>query len=121
MNGLVPLTNKFVAAAMAANEKPLIKTAMSQAQAYAYAENKDFWHFLSLYAAASKDANVKATAKALQDYITNTLVLVNRANSNYSDSHGLAIYMPNYANSSYNQLAWAKDSQWDEFIAWYTK
>ena len=121
MNNLVPLTNKFVAAAMAANEKDLIKTAMGQAQAYAYAENKDFWHFLSLYAASSKNAQVKATAKALQDYITNTLVLVNRSNSNYADSHGIAIYMPNYSNSSYNSLAWAKDSQWDEFIGWYSK
>jgi len=121
MNGLIPQVNAFVKAAMAANEKSLIKTAMSGTQAYAYAENKDMWHFLSLYAASSKDANVKATAKALQDYITGSLVLLNRANSNYSDSHGLAVYMPNYTNSSYAQLAWARDSQWDEFIGWYTK
>ncbi|HAN05462.1 MAG TPA: hypothetical protein DCQ25_09515 [Elusimicrobia bacterium] len=120
MNGFIPMVNNFVKAAMAANEKALIKTAMSGAQAYAYAENKDLWHFLSLYAASSKDANVKATAKTLQDYITNTLVLVNRTNSSYSDSHGIAIYMPNYVNSSYASLAWSRDAQWDEFIAWYT-
>ena len=121
MNGLVPMVNNFVKAAMAANEKPLIKTAMNGAQSYAYAENKDLWHFLSLYAASSKNADVKATAKALQDYLTGKLVMHNRVNSSYSDSHGLAIYMPNYANSSYNALAWAKDAQWDEFINWYTK
>jgi len=121
MNGLIAPLNNFVKAAMAANEKPLIKAAMSSAQAYAYPENKDLWHFLNLYAASSKDANVKAAAKALQDYLTGTLILHNRVNSNYSDSHGLAIYMPNYANSSYSALAWAKDSQWDEFIGWYTK
>jgi len=119
MNGFMPVMNNFVKAAMAANEKALIKTAMSGTQAYAYAENKDLWHFLSLYSASSKDANVKATAKLLQDYIANTLVLVNRTNSSYSDSHGLAIYMPNYANSSYANLAFAKDGQWDEFIVWY--
>jgi len=121
MNGFMPLVNNFVKAAMAANEKALIKTAMSGTQAYAYAENKDLWHFLSLYGASSADANVKATAKLLQDYITKELVLVNRTNSSYSDSHGIAIYMPNYANSSYSSLAWARDGQWDEFIAWYTK
>ena len=120
MNGFVPMVNDFVKAAMAANEKALIKTAMSGAQAYAYAENKDLWHFLALYGASSKDANVKATAKALQAYITNTLVLVNRTNAGYSDSHGIAIYMPNYVNSSYSSLAWARDAQWDEFIAWYS-
>lgn len=119
--GFVTATNDFVAAAMAANEKPLIKTAMSSAQAYAYAENKDLWHFLSLYGASSKDANVKAKAKALQNYLDNSLILLNRANANYANSHGLAIYMPNTPNSAYNDLAWAKASQWDEFINWYTK
>jgi len=121
MNGFVPVVNNFVAAAMAANEKALIKTAMNGAQSYAYAENKDLWHFLSLYAASSANANVKAAAKALQTYITGTLVLHNRVSSSYSDSHGIAIYMPNYANSSYAGLAWARDGQWDEFISWYTK
>jgi len=121
MNGFIAPINNFVAAAMAANEKPLIKSAMSSAQAYAYAENKDLVHFLSLYAASSANANVKATAKALQDYVTKTLVLHNRTNANYSDSHGLAIYMPNYTNSAYGALAWSKASQWDEFIGWYSK
>ena len=120
MTGLVAPVNAFVKAAMAANEKALIKTAMSGTQAYAYAENKDLWHFLSLYSASSKDANVKATAKALQDYVTGSLVLLNRVNAAYSNSHGLAVYMPNYTNSSYSALAWASASQWDEFIAWYS-
>jgi len=120
-NGLILPINNFVAAAMAANEKPLIKTAMNGTQSYAYAENKDLWHFLSLYAASSKDANVKSTAKALQTYLTGTLILHNRVNSTYSNSKGLAIYMPNYTNSAYAELAWAKASQWDEFIGWYSK
>jgi len=121
MNGLILPVNNFVAAAMAANEKPLIKTAMNSAQSFAYAENKDLWHFLSLYAASSKDANVKSTAKALQTYLTGTLILHNRVNSGYANAKGLAIYMPNYTNSAYAELAWAKASQWDEFIGWYSK
>ena len=118
--GFVTKVNAFIAAAMAANEKAVIKTVLPQVQAYAYAENKDLWHFLNLYAAASKDANVKATAKDLQDYITKTLVVVNRANANYANSHGIAVYLPNVTNSNYKALAWATASQWDEFIAWYT-
>ena len=121
MNGLITPIGNFVQAAMAANEKPLIKTAMGSAQSYAYAENKDLWHFLALYAASTKDAKVKSAAKTLQTYLTGTLILHNRVNSGYSDSHGLAIYMPGYTNSSYGELAWAKASQWDEFIGWYSK
>ncbi len=121
MNGLVPVINNFVAAAMATTETALVKTALGNAQSYAYAENKDLWHFLSLYGASTADANVKTAAKALQDYLTGSLIMHNRVNANYSDSKGLAIYMPNYANASYNELAWAKAAQWDEFINWYTK
>jgi len=122
MNGLVPVINDFVKAAMAANEKELIKTALDGTQAYAYADNKDLWHFLSLYSASSRDAAVKAKAKLLQDYITGTLVLHNRVNSTYENSKGLAVYLPGYGfNADYNDLAWAKASNWAKFINWYNK
>ncbi len=121
LSGYVTAVNEFVAAAMAANEKALIKTAVQQAQSFAVYANKDVWHFLSLYAASSKNAALKAKAKALQDYVANTLVVHNRTN-NFDNAHGLAVYMPGYGyNTDYDQLAWAKASQWDEFIKWYTK
>ncbi len=121
LNGFIPVVNDFVAATMAAGEKELVKTALNSAQSYAYAENKDMSHFLTLYMASTKNADAKAKGKILQDYLLNTLVLHNRVTGNYSDSKGLAIYMPGYVNSTYNELAWAKVSQWDEFIGWYTK
>jgi hypothetical protein len=119
--GFIPLVNDFVTAAIAAGEKDLVKAAQSGAQYYAYPENKDMSHFLSLYMASTKNAAVKEKAQALQDYLLNTLILHNRVNSTYADSKGLAVYMPNYPNSTYNALAWAKASQWDEFINWFTK
>ncbi len=71
--------------------------------------------------ASTKNAAVKAKAQSLQDYLLKTLVIHNRVNSTYSDSKGLAIYMPGSNNSAYSELAWAKASQWDEFIGWYSK
>ncbi|MBU2575138.1 MAG: hypothetical protein KKH28_13785 [Elusimicrobia bacterium] len=119
--GYLAAVNGFVAAAMATDEKALVKTAVSRAQSFAVYSNKDQWHFLSLYAASSTSAAVKAKAQALQDYLTGSLIVHNR--TNYCDNaKGLAIYMPGYSfNTDYNELAWAKASQWDEFIKWYIK
>jgi hypothetical protein len=120
--GFIPVINDFVQAAMASGEKVLVKTAVNNAQNYAEYDNKDLWHFLSLYSASSKNAAVKAKAKTLQDYLLNTLVVHNRITGSYQNSKGLAIYLPGYSmNTAYNELAWAKAAQWDEFINWYTK
>ena len=121
LNGFIPLVNDFVAAAMSAGEKDLVKTALNDAQSYAYPENKDMSHFLTLYMASTKNAAVKEKAKSLQDYLLNTLILQNRFTGNYGESKGLAIYMPGSPNSDYNELAWARASQWDEFISWYAE
>jgi hypothetical protein len=121
MDGFVGLVNDFVAAAMASGEKALVKSALSKAQKYAYADNKDMWHFLSLYAASSASQDVKTKAANLQNYLTGTLVVHNMASGSYSGkSLGLAVYLPASSfNSAYNELAWAKAAQWDEFINWY--
>jgi hypothetical protein len=120
LGGFIPLVNNFVAAAMASGEKALVTKARDDAQSYAYAENKDMSHFLALYMASTQNADVKAKAQSLQDYLLNTLVSHNRVSGSYDDSKGLAIYMPGSPNSAYNGLAWAKASQWDEFIGWYS-
>jgi hypothetical protein len=122
LNGFVPKVDAFVTAAIASGEKALVKDAVSKAQKYAEWNNKDMWHFLSLYAASSASPEVKLMAQNLQDYITGSLVLHNRVNGVYANgnSNGLSVYMPSYVYSSaYDELAWAKASQWDEFVRWY--
>lgn len=115
------LANDFAAAMMAAGEKALVKTAINGAQNYAVSDNHDMVHFSELIGVSTKNADVKAKAAAFKDYITKTLVVHNRAQaSGYGDSHGIAAYMPSYGfNNSYNELAWAGASKWDEFIKWY--
>lgn len=119
--GYLAAVNDFVAAATAADEKALITSAISGAQSFAVYDNKDLWHFLSLYAASSGNAAVKEKAKTLQDYVVNKLVVHNRTNS-FDNARGLSVYLPGYSmNPDYNDLAWAGASQWDEFIGWYSK
>ena len=116
------LINEFVTAAMATGEKALVKTAASGSQSYAVYDNKDMGHFFGRYAATTANADVKAKALALQAYIDGTLIVHNRVNEEFANgnTHGIAGYMPSYSfNGDYNNLAWAKDAKWDEFIQWY--
>jgi len=77
----------------------------------------------------SQNAEVKAKGQALMNFITGELVLVNRTRDDkggywsgpkeYTLSKGMAAYFPNYGmGNGYNELAWAKASQWDEFVTW---
>lgn len=62
------------------------------------------------------------------NFITGELVLVNRTRDSqggwdgpkeYSLAKGIAAYFPNYGlGAGYSDLAWAKASQWDEFVTW---
>ena len=128
--GFLTAVNDFAYAITIAGEKELAKKAMGAAQSYAYAENKDLYHFTQLVLAETKYAAVKQKGTALMTYIAQTLVGHNRTNNgggsywappaDYSNSHGIAIYLPPSAPAAgYNELQWSKYSNWDEFIAWY--
>jgi hypothetical protein len=128
INGLLDASNAFAYDITAAGEKALAKKAMGAAQSFAYAENKDFYHFAQLVVAETKDNNVKVSGEFLMSYIKNTLVAHNRTNNSpggwwgpelYDDAHGIAVYLPGgNAPAHYADLAWSKYSNWDEFIAW---
>ena len=127
--GLLPVTNAFVDAVMAANEKPLARGARDAAINYAMEENRDMYDFTRRVVEGSQNAEVKARGQALMNYITGTLVLHNRTRDSqgsfwsgpkqYTLSKGMAAYFPNGAlGDGYTDLAWAKASKWDEFVVW---
>jgi hypothetical protein len=117
--GFLAASNAFVSAMMQASEKEVVKTAMNSAQSYAYAENKDLYHFTQLVVNSTANSSVKAKGNALMSYISNTLVGDNKISGNYSNSHGIAVYLPGgAAPSEYADLVWAKVSNWDDLIAW---
>ena len=128
--GFLNAVNEFASAITTAGEKALAKKAMDAAQAYAYPENKDLYHFAQLVIAETKNAAVKEKGTALMTYIEKTLVGHNRTTNgkgsywappaDYSNSHGVAIYLPPSASAEgYDVLQWSKYSNWDEFIKWY--
>ncbi len=127
IDGLLKASNAFAYAITQANEKDLARKAMDAAQSFAYPENKDFYHFAQLVVAETRNAEVKATGQALMNYIKGTLIAHNRTNNSngwygpevYDNAHGIAVYLPGTAAPAhYANLAWARYSNWDEFIAW---
>jgi len=119
--GLAAAVDGFAGAMVSAGEKDVIKGAIYDAQWFAAPDSKDLWHFSELVGARTKAPAVAATSRALQDYITGNLVVYTR-NSIYSgDSRGIAVFIPSAYNYSYDRLAWAQASGWDEFLAWYAE
>ena len=110
------LISAFAKAVMDNNDKTNAKSARSLTQKYAYDDNKDLYDFTSRVVAKTKKAAVKTAGNNLMQYISGTLILDNRAKGG---SHGIAIYIPNSSfDSNYNELAFAKATNWATFAQW---
>ena len=123
------LVNEFAYEVTQSNDAEAAKYARDNAIKFAYPENKDLYDFTRLLISKSTNQNVKVKGQALMDYITKYLVGHNRTKDEpaswWSEANeltrakGIAIYIPNSAvPSTYNELQWAKYSNWDEFVKW---
>jgi len=126
---LLTLSDAFTAAVIASGEKALAKTSRDAAVNFAMDENRDLYDFTRRVVEGSANADVKVTGQALMNFITGELVLVNRTRDSqggywsgpkpYTLAKGIAAYFPSYTlGAGYADLAWAKASQWDEFVTW---
>ena len=129
---LLTKINEFAYAITQAGEKDLARSARDKATKFAVEENKDLHHFASLVVAGTKSADVKAKGQALMTFITSTLVQQHRYKSDpgsawsdpvdFSASKGISIYIPSGpTGDGYTEMAWAKYSNWDEFLTWLNK
>jgi len=117
--GFVQALDAWTEAVIASGDKTAVKNAAKSALSFAYADNKDLNHFVSLVNASISGADAKAKGKALMDYLAAELVKHNKtASSQFADAAGLAIYVPNSYNGNYDELAFAKESKWPAFIKW---
>ena len=126
---LLTETNAFAAAMMASGDKTLAKSARGAAINYAMDENRDLYDFTRRVVEGSTNADVKLKGQSLMNFITGDLVLLSRSRDDkggywsgpkeYTLSKGMAAYFPNYTlGDGYMDLAWAKASNWDEFVTW---
>lgn len=113
--------NAWTDALLASDRKPQIKRGFYYVGAYEEKDNKDLYDFARLAAEADPDGAVAATGRAMKDILTGRLIIGNMAykgNAGRDEaSHGLAIYLPGTGyNEKYGQLAWARDTRWDDFL-----
>jgi len=115
------LVNGWTAAVMASGDRDSVNVAVRAAQRFDTVENKDVYDFISLTQREAAKPEITAKSGELLKFISEELVLKHRsAGDNYPGSHGLAAFLPvRHYVPEYDELQWAKDSKWDEFIEWY--
>ncbi len=123
------LVNDFTYTVTRNISKETVKSALSKTQDFFMPDNKDLYHFISLLIEKTDNEAVKEKGKALMRHIKKSLVIHNRdVNTlesfwqlpSYSNACGIAVYLPDKSyDRDYDELKWAKDSNWDEFIQWY--
>ena len=129
VNKLLTVSNAFAQALMASGEKALAKTSRDATINFAMEENRDLYDFARRVVAGSQNADVKLKGQALMNFITGDLMLLNRTRDDkggywsgpkeYTLAKGMAAYFPSYGlGDGYADLAWAKASNWDEFVQW---
>jgi hypothetical protein len=113
---LARVSDDFISALIASNDVNNAKNARAKAQKFYYSSNKDFYHFVKLITDTTQASDVKAKGQALLDLLKNKVIVHNR--SGYQNAYGLAVYVPTYYTTSYDELMWAKDTKWDDLIKW---
>lgn len=127
------LTNALAAAVMAtANEQQAVLYARRYAVNFATNENRDLYDFTRLLVGKTGSAEVKRTGRELMSFLAGELVAHNRGRDKapnnygegkkYTDAKGIAAYFQESSlGAGYNDLAWAKASQRDEFMMWINR
>ncbi|MCG2725663.1 MAG: clostripain-related cysteine peptidase [Elusimicrobia bacterium] len=102
------------------NEKKLIKEAMKETTRFGGANSKDLLHFLKLVSDKTQSSQFKNKALEIINYFISEILIDNvTVGDKYKNAYGLAAYLPVYGyDESYSNLAWAKDTNWDEFLRW---
>jgi len=98
-----------------------IASARTQAQHYAYFDNKDLVNFAQLISQLVPQANVTSAAQGVMTAV-DSAVFAEDHNQPLANSHGLAIYIPNQSTfalyaPAYEQLEFALNTAWDDWLA----
>jgi len=112
--------NSFAVALMASSYQDEISAARSLAQSYSYSGGyriKDLYDFAERIEGSVPDC--QSEALVVMNQVNDFVLFEAHTGSEVANSHGLSIYLPDNADeydSDYDDLQFANDTQWDEFL-----
>ncbi|MFZ2955860.1 MAG: clostripain-related cysteine peptidase [Candidatus Ozemobacteraceae bacterium] len=109
----------FAKASIAGAFGAQFKTALTSVQKFYYRTNIDLPHLVTLLKASIKDEAFQTAATKLDAALKALIVANGNTQATMKNAFGLAIYFPTSAPSfdkAYNELAFAKDTMWDEMV-----
>jgi len=118
LDGLVPVIDAWVAEAMKGKDKKAVKLAIKEVKRFSYSDHMDLDDFMRLVGLYARTPELRAASGSVRDYLAGGLVGLNAASGPKSaGAAGLSIWIPYAYLQTYDALAFAKDSRWDEFAA----
>ncbi len=109
----------FCKAAMAADYGVQFKDALAKVQKFYYRTNVDLGHLNALLKTVIKDEAFQTASQKLEAAFNDVVASNGITGTTMTNAKGLAIYFPasSYSFSAdYNNLAFAKDSLWEEMV-----
>lgn len=110
--------------AKGSQDRTAYQRARNNAQRYgfgnaSYAEYKDMVDYCEKLAEETQDPDIAGKVNLVKQALQSALIAEAHAGSSVARSHGLSIWVPSPANFliRYKNLAFAKDTRWDEWIS----
>lgn len=124
LDAAIDAINGFAKASIAGSFGAQFKDALAKVQKFYYRTNIDMPHLVALLKNTIKDEAFLTAANKLEAAL-NDVVLANGTNgSTMKNAKGLAVFFPTSSYSfskDYLELAYAKDTMWDEMVQDYFK
>ena len=109
--GLEVRVNAWVDAVMASGDLSAVAQARDKAQSFDDAEARDFYDFVRIAVAQTKDVRARQAGRELMRFIADELVTA-KTDVGHPGAHGVSVYVPlEQYNDSYDKLSWARDTR----------
>jgi len=121
MPELQRLVSEWARLAMGLRDSFWLKFAQTNTRRFYDSDYRDLYHFIRMASDWSEDPALRLKGAEIMRHIDQRVVIKNVAlTEKYKEAHGIAIYLPGGFFSryykEYEELAWAREGSWDEFL-----